>query len=206
MLWDKLDIAGYLRGEFYTFAGCDEVGRGPIAGPLVAACVSFARAPWIDGLEDSKKIATSTKREKVLEAICQQAKEIKLCVVDVSLLEKEDNIHLSSLRAMQICAEDLSLVPQRLFVDGKFPLVSYKGRQTAVVGGDDKLACVGAASIVAKVFRDRQMEFLHQQYPAYNWKKNRGYATKEHLEALKKFGPSPYHRKNFQPVRDLLDR
>lgn len=182
-------------------AGADEVGRGPMAGPLVAAAVSFRRVPWLPGLRDSKKLRAA-HREALVPWIQAQAESWSLWVVPVETLNQaEGTIHSHSLGAMRECVLRLDPGPQRLVVDGRFTVEGLDLPQSAVVGGDDRCLTVAAASVLAKVHRDRLMRELDLVWPGYGFARNKGYCTPEHLEALERLGPCPAHRSRFGPVR-----
>jgi len=186
----------------YRFiAGLDEAGRGPLVGPVVAAAVILDPDNPIDGLRDSKKLSEK-KREALAAEIRQRA--LAWSVVSVSA-EDIDRINIlqASLLAMQRAGESLSVQPDIALVDGNH-CPSMSCRVEAIVKGDSKVAAISAASILAKVDRDRQMLQLHAQYPQYGFDKHKGYPTKVHMELLREHGPCPLHRKSFAPVRKLL--
>jgi len=186
----------------YRFiAGLDEAGRGPLVGPVVAAAVILDPDNPIDGLRDSKKLSEK-KREALAAEIRQRA--LAWSVVSVSA-EDIDRINIlqASLLAMQRAGESLSVQPDIALVDGNH-CPSMSCRVEAIVKGDSKVAAISAASILAKVDRDRQMLQLHAQYPQYGFDKHKGYPTKVHMELLREYGPCPLHRKSFAPVRKLL--
>jgi ribonuclease HII len=187
------------RGKL--LAGVDEVGRGPLAGDVVAAAVILDPARPIDGLNDSK-LLTEKKREAFFELICKNAK----CwfVARASVAEIDDiNIYHASLLAMTRAVNGLSIKPKHVLVDGnKCPDWSYSSE--AVVKGDSRVPAISAASILAKVVRDREMVALDQRYPGYGFASNKGYSVAAHLDALKQLGPCPIHRRSFAPVRDAL--
>lgn len=179
-------------------AGVDEAGRGPLAGPVVAAAVILPQRVEIYGLNDSKQL-TPTRRE----ALAIQIKKMsKAWAIGVSTLKEiyELNIHHASLLAMRRAVEGLKTEPQHVLVDG-FGITGLELPQTAIVGGDGKSASIAAASILAKVTRDQLMELCHYLYPEYGFQRNKGYPTREHLEALRLYGPCPLHREGFAPVR-----
>ncbi len=178
-------------------AGVDEVGRGPLAGPVVAAAVVLA-SDWQDpGVADSKKLSPA-KRLELDGAIRATARAWALGLCEPEEIDRI-NIHQASLLAMRRAVEGLGLKPHFLLVDGRFT-VDLDLPQQAVVGGDASLRSVAAASIVAKVWRDQAMERWHESYPAYNFASNKGYATAEHRRALIQFGPCPIHRRSYRPV------
>ncbi len=182
-------------------AGVDEVGRGPLAGDVVAAAVILDPNTTIEGLADSKKL-TEKKREALFDVIKQQS--MSWCVARASVTEIDElNILQASLLAMKRAVEGLSVQPEHVLVDGnKIPQWSYSAE--AVVKGDSRVPAISAASILAKVVRDREMVALDKQYPGYGFAGHKGYPTKVHLEALEKLGVTPVHRTSYKPVRDLL--
>ncbi|MCX7960439.1 MAG: ribonuclease HII [Burkholderiales bacterium] len=181
--------------------GIDEAGRGPIAGPVVAAAVVLDPARPIEGLADSKRLAPA-RRERLAEAI--RARALAWAVAQATVEEIDRlNILQATLLAMQRAAEALDPPPASAWVDGdRSPALPFPA--TAVVGGDRKLAEVAAASILAKTYRDAQMRLLHERYPEYRFDRHKGYPTTEHLALLARFGPTPAHRLSFAPVRRVL--
>ena len=181
--------------------GVDEVGRGPLAGAVVAAAVILDPANPIAGLADSKKL-TEKKREQLFDEIREKALACALGRAEVEEIDRL-NILQASLLAMQRAVEALPLAPQHALVDGN-KLPSLPCTAEAIVGGDDSEACIAAASIIAKVTRDREMVALDARYPGYGLARHKGYPTKVHLEALKSQGVTPIHRRSFGPVRRIL--
>ena len=183
-------------------AGTDEAGRGPLAGNVVAAAVILDMAVTIDGLDDSKKLSEK-KRQTLAEEIKQKA--LAWSVVSISPQQIDEmNILQASLFAMKTAAEDLTVRPDHVFVDGNKTLIDCFCNNTAIIKGDSRVAEISAASILAKVERDAQMLELHKQYPEYGFDKHKGYPTKLHMEALQKHGPCPQHRRSYKPVKDCL--
>jgi ribonuclease HII len=181
-------------------AGVDEAGRGPLAGPVVAAAVILPRDFHHNLLNDSKQL-TSREREHLYAELTSRP-DIHWAVAssDVEIIDAY-NILRATWRAMVLALERLPLRPDHVLVDGlRVPAIRL--RQTALVGGDAKSYSIAAASVIAKVTRDRLMQQLHQQYPQYNFAQHKGYGTPEHLAALAHHGPSPAHRRSFAPVRD----
>jgi ribonuclease HII len=176
-------------------AGVDEAGRGPLAGPVVAAAVIFSPSLLRLGIKDSKKLSPSRRNLTALD-IYREAPSVGVGVVwpeEVDCI----NIHRASLKAMEKAVMALSPEPGLLLVDGPFPVDALKIPQRPVVSGDSKSVTVAAASIVAKTTRDRIMAAYHPLYPHYNFIKNKGYGTPEHLTILRACGPCPIHRKSF---------
>ena len=182
-------------------AGIDEVGRGPLAGDVVAAAVILDPAAPIPGLNDSKKLSDK-QRQEVVMLIKEHA--LALSIGRSSVMEIDSlNILQATLLAMRRALETLPRRPQLVYVDGNH-LPEWRFQAKAIVRGDAKIPAIAAASVLAKVTRDREMEALDSLYPGYGLAKHKGYPTKQHLEALVKLGPSPIHRKSFAPVSALL--
>lgn len=191
-LW-KTEEEFFARG-ISVVAGTDEAGRGPLAGPVFAAAVVLPRGIDLPGLNDSKKL-TPKKRDKLYDMIVSAA--LCCCVASASVEEIERlNILEAALLAMRRAVEGLSLRPQCLLVDGNicrgFDIPAY-----AIVGGDGLSASIAAASILAKVSRDRHMLALAEKYPGYGFEKHKGYGTRQHIEAVSKLGVCPEHRRSF---------
>lgn len=186
----------------YRFiAGVDEAGRGPLVGAVVAAAVILDEKRPIAGLADSKKLSEK-KREYLAEQIREQALAWSVVSVDAGEIDRI-NILQASLLAMKRAVELLHRAPDLVLVDGnKCPDLSC--RVEAIVKGDSKVAAISAASILAKVDRDHQMYELHGQFPQFEFNRHKGYPTKLHVELLQKYGPCPFHRKSFGPVKKLL--
>lgn len=183
--------------------GVDEAGRGPLAGPVVAAAVMLNPRRRINGLRDSKKL-TPAAREGLAIEIREYA--LAWCVAEASVAEIDQiNILHATMLAMQRAVAGLSLPPDDVWVDGnRCPNWSWRSR--AVIQGDDKVAAIAAASILAKTSRDALMCRLHDDYPAYGFAQHKGYGTAEHLAALKNHGPCLHHRREFAPVKLALDQ
>ena len=181
--------------------GVDEAGRGPLAGPVVAAAVMLDELKPIKGLADSKKL-TAKARERLYDEI--RAKAVCCAVAEASVEEIDRlNILQATLLAMRRAVQALRLKPQLVLVDGnRLPVLDV--RAEAIVGGDAKVAAISAASILAKVHRDRFCEALDAQYPEYGFARHKGYGTAQHLAALKTHGACPQHRKSFRPVTEVL--
>jgi ribonuclease HII len=193
---------GYFKNGIMLIAGVDEAGRGPWAGPVVAAAVILPINTRIKGLNDSKKLS-SRKREKLFVEISLRALGIGVEAISHGVID-DINILQATYLAMKGAINKLSPAPELVLVDG-WPIPGLKASQVAITGGDGKSAAIAAASIIAKVTRDRIMAELSQQYPQYGFHKHKGYGTKEHREALKRYGPCPMHRKSYAPVREILE-
>ena len=182
-------------------AGVDEAGRGPLAGPVVAAAVILDDLQPIRGLADSK-VLTARKRERLFDEIRARA---LCCSIASASAEEIDRINIlqATMLAMKRAVEGLRLVPQRVVVDGnRVPVL--KMPVAAIVKGDANVQAISAASILAKVQRDRWCEDLHARHPDYGFDKHKGYPTPEHLAALQRLGPCDEHRRSFAPVRAVL--
>jgi ribonuclease HII len=180
--------------------GVDEAGRGPLAGPVVAAAVIFDPAkPMIRGLDDSK-VLTANKREALYDKIVERA--LAYCIASATVEEIDSlNILHATMLAMKRAVEGLAVVPTLVKVDGnRCPTLSI--RSEAVIGGDALVKSISAASILAKVTRDRMLVELHHTYPMYGFDAHAGYGTPQHLAALREHGPCEHHRRSFAPVRE----
>ncbi|HTO90314.1 MAG TPA: ribonuclease HII [Candidatus Sulfotelmatobacter sp.] len=201
-LWRRLARAeARLAGGRATVAGVDEAGRGPLAGPVVAAAVVLDRERNWRGLDDSKKL-TPDDRSELYARVLSGARAFGWSVIGPRRVDAM-NIRRASLEAMRRAVLRLSLAPELVLVDGLDRIPGLSCEQQAVVDGDAKLLSVAAASIVAKVVRDRIMERLDQVWPAYGFGRHKGYGTPDHLEALERHGPCPLHRYSFAPVVEL---
>lgn len=183
-------------------AGVDEAGRGPLAGPVVAAAVILDELHPIKGLADSKTL-TALRREKLFDEI--RAKALCCSISQASVEEIEQlNILQATLLAMRRAVEGLRLLPKLVLVDGnRLPLLAI--RAEAIVKGDARVPAISAASILAKVHRDRWCAEYDQQFPQYGFARHKGYGTAQHLAALREHGACPQHRKTFRPVTELMD-
>lgn len=183
-------------------AGVDEAGRGPIAGPVVAAAVILHPDHIPPDIQDSKKLSAA-KREALFEAICKNA--IAYGIAKASVAEIDTiNILQASLLAMRRAVLQLSPPPSHALIDGNKIPTNLPCEATALVKGDSISLSIAAASILAKVTRDRLMNTLAEAHPFYDWQGNAGYPTPDHLKRLQQHGPSPHHRQSFAPVRALL--
>jgi len=182
-------------------AGVDEAGRGPLAGPVVAAAVMLDEARPIHGLADSKKL-TATRRARLYDEIRAHA---LCCSVAMASVEEIDRLNIlqATLLAMRRAVEGLRLKPQLVLVDGnRLPVLAV--RAEAIVQGDARVPAISAASILAKVTRDHWLAELHAEFPCYGFDQNKGYGTAQHLAALKQHGPCAAHRRSFAPVAQAL--
>ncbi len=183
-------------------AGVDEVGRGPLAGPVVAAAVIFPENCVIDGADDSKKL-TAAEREDLFTVIMERAVCVRLGAASSREIDRINILRATGL-AMRRAVSGLYPAAEHLLVDG-LPMPELGlDRQTAIVGGDGAVHAIACASIVAKVCRDRLMCRLAARYPLYGWESNKGYSTPGHREALLLHGPTPHHRRSFQPIQLAL--
>ena len=178
-------------------AGVDEVGRGPLAGPVLAAAVILPDDHTIEGLRDSKKLS-KLKREKLFPIIQKQALGIGIGLVDVKTID-EINIREATLKAMQIALGNLPIKPDKALIDGH-PLKNQVIPNEGIVGGDDLIDSIKAASIIAKVTRDKMMADYGRIFPEYGFEKNNGYGTEFHMKALEEYRATPIHRRSFKPV------
>jgi ribonuclease HII len=194
---------GFWSSGVLHVAGIDEVGRGPLAGPVVAAAVILPEGCWMRGVDDSKKLTAEKRQELygqiVASCVCWGVGAASAAEID------RINIRRATALAMQRAIRRLSCPPAHLLVDGlAVPELGLEA-QTAIVDGDAKVHSIAAASIIAKVTRDRLMERLALRHPAYGWERNKGYGTPEHLEALDLHGPTKHHRQSFQPCQYTFD-
>jgi ribonuclease HII len=188
---------------FRLVGGMDEVGRGPLAGPVVAACVVTDGPLMLRGLDDSKKVAADRRADLAAEI---RVRAIAWAIGEASVAEIERlNIYWASVLAMERALAALSTIPQFLLTDA-VRIRSFSGEQLPVIKGDAKCATVAAASIVAKVHRDELLVELDRLHPEYGFATHKGYATARHIEALERHGPCPHHRRGFLRVRDASAR
>ncbi len=189
---------------FFHLAGVDEAGRGPIAGPVVAAAVILPEDFELQGIEDSKNVREPL-REQLFQEIISGALSVGISYKTSDFIDST-NILKATLIAMTEAVRNLTVEPDLVLIDGTSMLPLLKGkRQLPIVKGDGKSLSIAAASIVAKVFRDRLMRRYDYLYPEYGFKKHKGYPTREHIRALHLFGPSPIHRKTYKSVRICLE-
>lgn len=190
----ELENTYYDKG-YNLIAGIDEVGRGPLAGPVCAAAVILPKGLYIDGVDDSKKLSEK-KREALYETITEKALAYATVFVEPQVID-EINIRQATHLAMQQAVDNLEIKPDFLLVDGNDRIDFNDIDSEYVVKGDSKFMCIAAASIVAKVTRDRYMAEMDKEYPGYEFAKNKGYGTKAHMLGIREIGLCPIHRKTF---------
>ena len=190
----------YAQG-IQLIAGVDEVGRGPLAGPVVAAAVILPKNCKIPGLNDSKKIPKS-KHQAIYQAVLDQAISVGIGVKDNHVIDQV-NIYEATKLAMLEAIHELEPQPQHLLIDAM--KLDLPISQTSIIKGDANSLSIAAASIVAKVTRDQMMAAYDQEYPGYDFAQNAGYGTTKHLEGLEKQGVSPIHRRSFEPIKSMAD-
>jgi ribonuclease HII len=199
MGWEPFEETARSRG-FQVIAGLDEAGRGPLAGPVVAAAVVFPRVREMKGIDDSKAL-TPEQREEAFWRLQKRALGVGVGIVEAEEIDRI-NILRASLRAMEVAVKNLPMLPDFLLIDGLHGL-GLTVDQQAIPHGDRRCLSIAAASIVAKVTRDRLMEAYHKDYPEYNFAKHKGYGTREHLEAIRKYGCCPLHRQSFKSIYQI---
>jgi len=196
------DLDLFAPEQFSRIAGVDEVGRGCLAGPVVAAAVILDPNRPIKGLRDSKKLSAK-KRDELAQEIKEKALAWSVAAMGPEVIDKI-NILQATLEAMKAAVENLPVEPDFVQVDGN-KLPKWKWLSEAIVKGDDKVEWISAASIIAKTTRDGYMCKIAELYPQYGFEHHVGYGTAEHIKALKAYGPTPIHRKTFAPVREVID-
>jgi len=189
---------------YHAVCGVDEVGRGPLAGPVVAAAVIMPEDVVIEDINDSKKLSPK-RREIIFERIVEMELPCAIGIIDSENIDRM-NIHKASLMAMRKAVTDLKRAPDFVLVDGTFLIPNINAPQLAVVKGDACCRSVAAASIVAKVTRDRIMERYETLYPSFSFSRHKGYPTPAHLEELTIHGPCEIHRRSFKPVADFIEQ
>jgi ribonuclease HII len=200
---DPLQFERTVRAEGYVrVAGLDEAGRGPLAGPVVAAAVVLRDGHLIMGVTDSKQL-TEQQRERLFQSIIEQSAAYAIGIVDERTIE-EINIREASLLAMERAVASLSPPPDFLLIDGNAQLRQCAIPQRTIVKGDCLSHSIAAASILAKVTRDRMMRVLDDRFPQYRFRKHKGYGTAEHLALLREHGPCEAHRRTFEPIASML--
>jgi ribonuclease HII len=199
------DLEATLVRKGYRFVcGVDEVGRGPLAGPVVAAAVIMPEGITIDRLNDSK-LLTEIERERIFETIADLGLPCAVGVIDHETIDRI-NILKASLMAMRKAIMELKQSPDFVIVDGKFTIPNLNLPQYAVACADGNCKCVAAASVVAKVTRDRIMDRMQALYPSFTFSQHKGYATPQHLDELRTHGPCDIHRRSYQPVAEYLEQ
>lgn len=183
-------------------AGIDEVGRGPLVGPVVTACVILPHGYQLEGLTDSKKL-TAKKREKFFDIIMNDALSVSVGIKDEKIID-ELNIYEATKLAMYEAINNSKIKPEHVLIDA-MKLEDLEIPSTSIIKGDMKSITIAAASVIAKVTRDRMLIELDEKYPEYGFKKNMGYGTKQHIEAIERYGIIPEHRKTFKPVSNHLN-
>jgi len=191
------------RQKYGTIAGVDEAGRGPLAGPLVVASCILSEHSLLSQLNDSKKMS-ATNREIVYELIIESSVDYTIEIIEPEIID-ELNILQATLRGMKNAVEKLKVAPDYVIIDGNRIPDNLPYKSEAIVKGDAKFASIAAASVLAKVARDRIMVELHKEFPLYNFQNNKGYPTKEHIAAIEEHGACKYHRKSFKQVRISLE-
>lgn len=184
-------------------AGVDEVGRGPLAGPVVVAAVILPLNLRIKGINDSKKLSLK-KRNELYKIILNEALAVNVSFIDERVID-EINIYEATKKGMLEAISGLKIKPEHVLIDA-MPLRELAIAYTSIIHGDALSASIGAASIIAKVTRDEYMDKMDIKYPNYGFKHHKGYCTKEHLEALEKYGPCEIHRKSFAPVKKFYTK
>lgn len=202
---DLVEEKIFFKDGYKLIGGIDEAGRGPLAGPVVAACVIMKpdfelKNEKLKLVKDSKKL-TAKKREELFEIIFTELYEVGIGITDHITIDKI-NILQASFLAMKKALGSLKSKPDFLMVDGNQPIPNLTLKQTAIIKGDEKIFSIAAASIIAKVTRDRIMSDWHEKFPQYDFFRHKGYGTRAHLSALEKYGPCPIHRLSFTPVKD----
>ena len=199
---EKLVYENKLYNDGYEFVcGVDEVGRGPLAGPVVAACVILKKDSYFAGLNDSKKLSKN-KREQLFQKIVKEALSYAVVSVDNREIEKH-NIYNATKIAMLKAIKKLKIKPDFILIDA-MPLDTKEIKNLSIIKGDTKSISIAAASVIAKVYRDKYMCEMAKIYPNYDFENNAGYGTKKHLEALEKYGITPIHRRDFEPIKTMI--
>ena len=205
LLMDLSELEEALYAKRYNaLCGVDEVGRGPLAGPVVAAAIIVPRQVNIEGLDDSKCL-TPLRRERIFETVVELELDCAVGIIDPETIDRI-NILKASLMAMRKAVMSLKHSPDFVLVDGNYPVPNLTQPQYAVVKGDSRCKCIAAASVVAKVTRDRIMDKYQAIYPSYSFAQHKGYPTPDHLRELKEHGPCEIHRRTFKPVADIINQ
>jgi len=190
-----------VRRNYPLIAGIDEAGRGPLAGPVVASAVILPQGLMIQGLKDSKELSENERKRLFFEIVLSSI-AIGIGIIESQIIDRT-NILKSTRLAMEIALRDLKETPDILLIDA-MSLPGIKIPQRSIIKGESQSASISSASIVAKVIRDDIMLRYHEKYPLYNFKKHKGYCTKEHIRLLQIHGPCPIHRKSFRKVMDMV--
>jgi len=197
------------KDGFRRIGGIDEAGRGPLAGPVVAACLSIAPGFRIKNKElaevNDSKLLSEKKREELFKILMDEDLEIGVGICSPRIIDKV-NIFQATFLAMKKSIEKLPRRPECIILDGKFLIPELEIEQRAIVKGDAKVFLIAAASIIAKVTRDRLMRKYHGQFPGYGFDQHKGYATLRHCRMIKKLGPCPIHRQTFSPIKVVSGR
>ena len=189
-----------LKQGYKYIAGIDEAGRGPLAGPVVAASLILKSTKFKNRIDDSKKLTPKARLLAYKEIVTKSW--FGVGIVSEKVIDTI-NIYKATARAMEEALKDLKIKPDFLLIDGRIKLKT-KCRKINIIGGDSKSLSISCASIIAKVTRDEIMKKYHKKFPCYGFLKNKGYGTRQHMHCLKKYGPSPIHRESFNPVKELL--
>jgi ribonuclease HII len=201
---DSFELSAFKRG-YRVIAGVDEAGRGPLAGPVVAAAVVLPPVFFLDGVRDSKQLSEK-KRQRFYEIILHGSLSWGLGVVEPSVIDRI-NIFQSTRQAMKEAVQQITPAADYLLIDGaRAQRLNLTVTQETIIRGDSLSISVACASIIAKVSRDRIMEIYHHQFPQYNFISNKGYGTKEHLEAIRRHGPCKIHRRSFKGVKEFCEQ
>lgn len=200
---EMLEFEKKLYKKGYTLiGGIDEVGRGPLIGPVVAACVILPKNFYHENIKDSKKLSEK-KREELYSIIMENAIDVGIGIIDSKRID-EINIYEATKEAMLMAINNMRIKPEYLLIDAM--KLNTDIPYEAIIKGDAKSESIAAASIIAKVTRDRMLIELDKKYPMYGFKKNKGYGTKEHIDAINKYGVLDSHRRSFKPVMDELEK
>lgn len=197
------------QAGYNLIGGIDEAGRGPLAGPVVAACVVIDKnfiisGPELELVRDSKKL-TAAKREKIFAVIKEKTLAVTIGVIDHQIIDKV-NILQATFLAMKKAIDEMATIPDYILVDGGLRIPRLNIPQEAIKEGDNKIFCIAAASIIAKVSRDYLMAEINKKYPKYNFAQHKGYGTKDHLAKILEHGPCPVHRRSFAPIKDMIKK
>jgi len=196
----KYELKYWSDGIKYI-AGVDEAGRGPLAGPVVAACVILDQKLQIEGINDSKKI-TPKKRKELFTLIKEKAIDVSIGIANENEID-DLNILQATFLAMKRAVGNLAIKPELLLIDGPYSDIKLIKKKN-IIKGDSKSASIGAASIIAKVSRDKLILKMSKNFKNYKWDLNAGYGTKDHIKSIKKYGITKFHRKTFKPIHNIL--